>query len=64
MSSLQAVKTLNRKSIFNRQLRGGQVTLNDPAVVSQNVINQSFLVCAKSEKYASLVTSRLLGSMR
>ena len=29
-----------------------------PAVLSQNVTNKSFLVCVKSEKYASLVTLR------
>ena len=30
----------------------------DPTVVSQNVTNKSYLVCVKSEKYASLVTLR------
>ena len=33
-------------------------------VASQNVINKSFFVCVKSEKYAFLVTLRPLGSMQ
>ena len=35
-----------------------------PAVVSQNVTNESCLACVKSEKYVVWVTLRPLGSMR
>ena len=35
-----------------------------PEVVAQNVTNKICLVCVKSEKYAFLVTTRPLGSMR
>ena len=35
-----------------------------PAVLSQNVTYKSFLISVKSEKYASLVTFRPLGSVR
>ena len=40
------------------------ITLPISADVKQNVNNKIFLVCIKSEKYAFLVTLRLLGSMR
>ena len=40
------------------------VTLLDFLVVSQNVTNKSSLECAKSKRYAFLVTLRLLRSMR
>ena len=35
-----------------------------PAVVSQNVTNESCLACVKSEKYVVWVTLRPLGSIR
>ena len=35
-----------------------------PAVVSQNVANETCLACVKSEKYVVWVTLRPLGSMR
>ena len=49
---------------LRRQRMSCPVLNSIPAVVSQNVTNESYLVCVKSEKYAFLVKLRPLGFMR
>ena len=51
-------------SFRRRRRRRPTFDFQIPAVVSQSVTNKSCLICVDSEKYALLVTTKPLGSMR